>query len=167
MTRVLSHVRSNAVAYVALFVALSGTSYAAIGLAPGSVGTRQLQSGAVTGKKLANGSVSAVKLDSRTIGGAVRHWAEVNADGTVGSSSGKAHVIGSPQQGGYVVSWADTFSTRCIAIATPTASSLLLGPSSGYANARINGAHPTSVWVDTYNAQGQPAAASFALAVIC
>lgn len=167
MVHLNRHIRSNAVAYVALFIALGGTGYAAVNLAPGSVGTRQLRDGAVTTKKLANGAVTPGKLDGRTIGGSVRHWAEINANGTVASSSGKTHVIGNPQQGGYVVSWSDTFSTRCIAVATPVASNLLLGPSSGYANARITGAHPTSVWVDTYSAQGQPAPAAFSLAVIC
>ena len=48
MIRLLTHVRSNAVAYVALFVALGGTSYAATQLAPGSVGTRQLRDGAAS-----------------------------------------------------------------------------------------------------------------------
>jgi hypothetical protein len=167
ISRSISHIRSNGVAYLALFVALGGTSYATMAPGPGSVGTRQLRNGAVTTDKLANGSVTAVKLDPRTTGGALRHWAGVNADGTISSSSGKARVIGSPQHGGYVISWSDTFSSRCVAVATPTAPRLLLGPSSGYANARVRGVHPTSVWVDTYNAQGQPSPAAFSLAVIC
>lgn len=44
---------SNVVATLALFLALGGASYAAMTLAPNSVGTRQLRSGAVTGSKLA------------------------------------------------------------------------------------------------------------------
>jgi hypothetical protein len=44
---------SNVVATLALFVALGGASYAAVTLAPNSVGTAQLRSGAVTGSKLA------------------------------------------------------------------------------------------------------------------
>ncbi len=43
MTRILSHLKSNAVAYLALFVALSGTSYAASRLPAGSVGTRRAE----------------------------------------------------------------------------------------------------------------------------
>ena len=54
----LRHLRSQAVAYIALFVALGGTSYAALSLPAGSVGTRQLRSGAVTGTKLAKGAVT-------------------------------------------------------------------------------------------------------------
>ena len=45
-------VRKNAIAYLALFVALGGTSYAAINLPAGSVGTRQLRAGAVTAVKV-------------------------------------------------------------------------------------------------------------------
>ena len=39
----LRHLRRNAVAYLALFVALRGTSYAAIRLPASSVGTEQLR----------------------------------------------------------------------------------------------------------------------------
>jgi len=46
---------ANAAATIALFVALGGTSYAALSLPAGSVGTRQLRSGAVTEAKLAHG----------------------------------------------------------------------------------------------------------------
>jgi hypothetical protein len=41
MTRILTHARSNLIALIALFVALGGTSYAAINLPAGSVGARQ------------------------------------------------------------------------------------------------------------------------------
>jgi hypothetical protein len=44
---------ANVVATLALFLALGGASYAAMTLAPNSVGTSQLRSGAVTGSKLA------------------------------------------------------------------------------------------------------------------
>jgi hypothetical protein len=43
---------ANAVAIVALFVALGGTGYAAIKLPKNSVGTKQLKNGAVTAKKV-------------------------------------------------------------------------------------------------------------------
>ena len=46
------HLRRNAVAYLALFVALSGTSYAAAKLPANSVGTTQLNNGAVTSAKI-------------------------------------------------------------------------------------------------------------------
>jgi hypothetical protein len=51
---------SMMVAFVALLVALAGTSYAAIQLPANSVGTQQLKKNAVTGKKVKNRSLKAV-----------------------------------------------------------------------------------------------------------
>ncbi|MGH2941543.1 MAG: hypothetical protein ACRDLN_02025 [Solirubrobacteraceae bacterium] len=58
MTRKLAaHIKGNAVAYLALFVALGGTSYAAIRLPANSVGTKQLRASSVTSAKVRNGSL--------------------------------------------------------------------------------------------------------------
>ena len=118
MNRLTHHLRSNAIAYLALMVALGGTSYAAINLPAGSVGTRQLKSGSVTTNKLANGSVTQGKLDPKTIGGSVLHWAFVDSDGRVigGSRGTKASLT----KGGlpYRVSWGDRFSHSCAVLAT-------------------------------------------------
>ena len=46
----LAHVRQNGIAYVALFVALGGTSYAAASLPKNSVGSRQLKSSSVNSR---------------------------------------------------------------------------------------------------------------------
>ena len=46
-------------AYLALFVALGGTSYAAASLPRNSVGTAQLKNSAVTSSKVRNGSLTA------------------------------------------------------------------------------------------------------------
>lgn len=54
---VIPHLRSNAVAYLALFIALSGTSYAAIALPRNSVGPNQLKSSAVTSAKVKDRSL--------------------------------------------------------------------------------------------------------------
>ncbi|MDQ3726529.1 MAG: hypothetical protein M3335_11690 [Actinomycetota bacterium] len=54
------HVRANAVAYLALFLALGGTSaYAAGALPKASVGTKQLKANAVTSPKVRDGSLRA------------------------------------------------------------------------------------------------------------
>ena len=67
MNRVVQHIRSNVVAYVALFVALGGTSYAALKLPANSVGTKQIK----------NHSITPIKLDPSKTGAVVRFWASV------------------------------------------------------------------------------------------
>jgi hypothetical protein len=53
-----------AVSFVALVVALGGTSYAALNLPRNSVGTKQITNGAVTAQKIRNGAVTAAKIDT-------------------------------------------------------------------------------------------------------
>jgi hypothetical protein len=55
----LRHTRRNVIAYLALFVALGGTSYAATKLPAKSVGTKQLKDNAVTSKKVKDNSLRA------------------------------------------------------------------------------------------------------------
>jgi len=56
------HLRSNAIAYLALFVALGGTSYAAIRLPANSVKSRQIAPNAVRSSELRAGSVRSAEL---------------------------------------------------------------------------------------------------------
>src|SRR5215207_10632882 len=58
-SRLTAHVRANVVAYLALFVALGGTSYAAIRLPANSVGTKQIKTGAVRASDVQDGSLLA------------------------------------------------------------------------------------------------------------
>ena len=58
---------SNVVAFLALFVALSAGSYAAISLPANSVGSKQIKAKAVTNKKLGNNAVSTPKIQSNAI----------------------------------------------------------------------------------------------------
>ena len=67
MRRGLKHLQANVVAYMALFVALSGTSYAAASLPANSVGTRQLRNGSVTGRKVAARSLTNGNLAQSTV----------------------------------------------------------------------------------------------------
>ncbi|HTE60604.1 MAG TPA: hypothetical protein VK631_09665 [Solirubrobacteraceae bacterium] len=66
--RILFHLRSNLVAYLALFVALGGSSYAAVRLTPGSVNSRALAKAAVTHKKLAANSVTSANVLGGSLG---------------------------------------------------------------------------------------------------
>lgn len=59
----LAHIRSNAIAFLALFIALGGTSaYAAGALAPNSVGAKQLKPRAVATKNLKPNAVDSTKV---------------------------------------------------------------------------------------------------------
>src|SRR4051794_41880677 len=62
----MRHLRAPSPALVisalALFVALAGTSYAALAIPHNSVGTAQLKNSAVTGAKIKNGAVTAAKV---------------------------------------------------------------------------------------------------------
>lgn len=57
--RFIAHTRLNLVAYLALFTALTGTSYAAVMLPRNSVGPAQIRAGAVTSSKVRVGSLLA------------------------------------------------------------------------------------------------------------
>lgn len=85
LNRFFSSLRRNVVAYIALFIALSGTSYAAVQLAPGSVRTRALANRAVTSKKLAPNSVT-----SRTIANGSLTRADFKRGLIVPGANGKA-----------------------------------------------------------------------------
>jgi hypothetical protein len=108
MKRILSHLRENTVAYLALFVALGGTSYAAANLPAGSVGNAQLK----------NHSVSAIKLDPRSIGAYVRAWAVIENGNHVVASRPRARVVSwDPSFGSGVVSWGRAISKGCFPLA--------------------------------------------------
>ena len=66
------HVPSPAmiVACVALFIAMGGTSYAAVTLAANSVGTKQIKKNAVTSAKIKSAAVTAAKVKDGTLTGA-------------------------------------------------------------------------------------------------
>jgi hypothetical protein len=119
--RIVNYLRDHALATTALvfsILALAGSSYAAINLPAGSVGTRQLRNGAVTSHKIANASVTPSKLNGRAIGGSIRHWAFVNRDGTVISGSRGARVSEPTNAPPYYVTWGDRFSHSCAVLAT-------------------------------------------------
>jgi hypothetical protein len=167
MNRLLAHVRSNVVAYIALFVALGGTSYAAINLPAGSVGARQLRRGSVTETKLANRSVGAAKLDPKSIAGYVAFWAQISASGHLIVSSPRATVVtGIPAEGTSSVNWHRVISARCFALASVT--NLPLG--AAYANAYLElggRAQTDDAVVRTFNGSGGNVPEPVNVAVVC
>jgi hypothetical protein len=154
MQRALQHLRGNAVAYLALFVALGGTGYAAVNLPAGSVGTRQLRNGAVT----------PAKLNGKDISGSVAMWARISASGTVVASKPRAQTEGwSPVGGSGKISWERPIPAGCFSLATVDG----VG-AEGYATvATINRRVAAVVLVETSNSNGQPAPEPVNVAVIC
>ena len=70
--RLAAHLKGNVVGYLALFIALGGTSYAAIRLPANSVGTRQVKSNAITSAKVRDGALQGRDLAAGTVRRGVR-----------------------------------------------------------------------------------------------
>jgi hypothetical protein len=111
MTRLVHHIRSNVVAYLALFIALGGTSYAAISVPRNSVGAPQIR----------NHSITAVKFNQKSIAASVRAWVNLQWRGShVVATASSSRVLVSSAQQGVSVTWPHTqFPQNCSADATP------------------------------------------------
>jgi hypothetical protein len=169
MRRLLHHVRSQVVAYVALFVALGGTGYAAVNLPANSVGTRQLKRGAVGTNQLRNGAVTPVKLSGGLIAGYVRAYATVNGQGQLVAARPSARLIGWVAEGpapGGLIQFSQPIASSCFALATSEG-----GPDATYASAQLSGgsSHPAGVLVNLAapNATGNATVPAVHVAVVC
>jgi hypothetical protein len=150
MNRLLSHLRANIVAYLALFVALGGTSYAAVRLPADSVGTKQLK----------NGSVTPIKLGSGT-GAYVWGWAKI-------SPSGQLYAV-SPR-GGRLTSWDAAIATG--QLTWPALSSKCFAEATGddgFVDAWLTPGPGRSAQVlfHTYSPSGQPTTQYAFLTILC
>jgi hypothetical protein len=162
VTKLIGHIRNNAVGYIALTVALGGTSY---GATKPSASRAQAQSPTIH-----------VAGDRQLINGNVRGWAIVGPAGRVVASGGKPEVtglIGDP--GGYGIRWRVKVG-RCATVATidlrlsrPTESVAIPGNSAvsftaGYA---VGSTTRTGTVIQTFNQQGQPTPLGFDIVLIC
>jgi hypothetical protein len=114
-------IRKNPVAYLALFVALGGSAYAATNLPRNSVGSSQIRNGAVTVAKIRRHAVMAAALASNSVGSdAVQSGAVTGAKIAPHSLTGSVFAPG----------------TIPAAAATPklqtTIASVVYGPPAGY-----------------------------------
>jgi hypothetical protein len=86
------------ISLIALFIALGGTSYAAINALPkNSVGTKQLKKNAVTGAKIKNGAVTAAKINPSglTVPNATSATSATNAtNATNATTAANANALG-------------------------------------------------------------------------
>jgi hypothetical protein len=178
MYRLIAHLRANMVGWVALFVALGGTGYAAIRIPRNSVGPTQIR----------NRSITPVKFNPSSIGGSVRAWAIVRADGGVMASGGKPTVsVSADAPGTYGIQWGVNLPKTCATVANvdarspaPTETVSIPGGTTqsvvaGYASqvhtqtyTRSTRPHRVSVTgLITLNQVGQPTALAFDVVVIC
>lgn len=149
MTTILRYIRSNAVAFLALFIALGGAGWAAVSLPAGSVGSRQIK----------NHSITPVKFNQSMIGGSVRYWARISASGTIIASQPKARiVVWNADPGGFfkggVVRWGKPIARGCFSLATaesyptPVSVSAQTVPGNGGIGTQVRLALPAIVPVD-------------------
>jgi hypothetical protein len=173
--RLAAHLRTNLVGWVALFVALGGTGYAAISVPRNSVGAAQIR----------NRSITPVKFNPSSIGGSVRAWAIIRANATVLASSRKPVVFSSVIPGSYVIQWPMRLPQTCATVAnvdrrspdqTPITTpdgvmtSVVIGFVSGVGTQNIptsSGRKISQTSLDTFNAAGQPTPMAFDVAVVC
>ena len=162
MNRALQHVRANAVAYLALFVALGGTGYAATNIPRNSVGTSQIKNGAVTPPK----------LNSRLIGGTIRAWAYVSSTGHAYAVHGFSRVFSERNQPGvYALNLTDQNIGGCATVADVSFDVHTGGGANGYAVSYPPQGpprqRPSSVQVVTFGSTGVATPLPFAVEVLC
>jgi hypothetical protein len=172
--RLIAHLRSNLVGWIALFVALGGTGYAAISIPRNSVGSAQIR----------NRSITPVKFNPKSIGGSVRAWAIVRANATVLAGGGKPTVSAAALPGGYVIDWGVRLPRTCATVAdvdvrSPNLTPVQVGSSTadvaiGYVSSVTTQTVPTAAHrkvsetsVNTFNQSGQPTPMTFDIAIVC
>jgi hypothetical protein len=69
VTRITRYLGRHAIAFLALFVALGGTTYAATGYPASIIGAKQLKKSAVTGPKIKNNAVTSAKAANDSLTG--------------------------------------------------------------------------------------------------
>jgi len=166
--KTLTFIRHNAIALLALFVALGGTSYAALSLPASSVGTKQLRNGAVTSRKLAKQAVGAANLDPKSIAGHIADWAQIRADGHVISSGPKASVsVRDSTRGLFQVSWHRSIPPSCMAIASPANVPAVVGQATANTLGPDGSGRGAFVLVQTFDASGNNVPENVNVVVIC
>jgi hypothetical protein len=160
LTRLLHHIRQNLVAWIALFVALGGTGYAAVRLPAGSVGARQLK----------NGSITAAKLNPTSVAASVRAWAILTWTGTWRVRASSSDIRVASAAGGEVINWRHTrFARNCMASVTPVENLTVLSGSSsfkGFVTTSFDG--PSGfLAIDGFAPNGTPQVQSVNVLVVC
>lgn len=160
LTKVLRHLRGQYLGAIALFVALGGTSYAALRLPAGSVGNTQIK----------NHSITPIKFEKDPIAGSVRAYLEINAQGNIVASRPRARILtwrsSGPDMGG-LIQWSQPISATCFALATAEGD-----PNASYVSAQLSTPGPktdaaVSLLVSSVQAAENGGPGPINVAVIC
>lgn len=158
MCRLTAHIRGNVIAYLALFIALGGSGYAAVAIPRNSVGTQQLRNGAVT----------PAKLSGRQIGGSIFAWAYIDANGKVLASHGLRRGVVRGAGGEYGFGVTDQRVSKGCAATASVATTSTEGNIPGSAVAILGlFPRPASVVVHTFNTAGEAVQLPFVVEVLC
>ena len=105
MLKTLTFIRHNAISLLALFVALGGTSYAAL---------------TISGSQIRNRSINAIKLNPKSVPASIRAWAIVYGDGSHASAGPSSSRIRVSSLGtGEAITWVNRrFARNCMPMAT-------------------------------------------------
>lgn len=172
---------ANVVATLALFIALGGTSYAALKLPKNSVGSTQIKTGAVHTGEIANRTIRLgdISLSARSSlrgqtgpqgaagpagpagAAAVKHFAAVSSSGGLLRGDAKSGGSGSAI-GTYVVGFAESVSGCAYSATLGTTD----GTTAPAGRVTVND-QAGAVGVQTYDAAGAPADLPFHLIVAC
>lgn len=162
LSTLAQHARHHLVGYLALFVALGGTSYAAAKLPDGSVGARQLAANAVTSAKIKDHSVASRDLALGVIPaakvGPQGPKGDTGLDGATGATGpsgpagtagpkGDAGLQGAPGATGAIGATGAAGATGPAGAPGATGATGPIGPSDGYTAGGYN--NPSTVPADS------------------
>lgn len=147
MRPALRHLTRNAVAYLALFVALAGTSYAAVELRKGQVKKRHLGKNAVTSVKVKNRSLKAVDFRRGVLRrGATGAQGAQGAPGPAGPAGPTASAFGELESASVSLASGDPVPVVSATLTTRVPSTIL---ASGGVHV-VGGGSPSDVYCFTY-----------------
>jgi hypothetical protein len=161
MNRVSRHLRANAVAYIALFVALGGTGYAAMRIPAASVGARQLK----------NHSITPSKLNPQYIAASIRAWVNVQWSGTKLVAKGSSSRVRiSTVSDGDGITWPHRhFRRDCMASVTPQVNFTVETAAGGYVTADFDPTNPPGafLFLHGFGPDGSPRAQAASILIVC
>jgi hypothetical protein len=146
VARLIGYLRRNHLAFLALFFAIGGTSYAAVRLAPNSVGNRQLRNRSVSLVKIRRATITALRgqIGPRGLSGPTGHAGPRGSAGPRGLT-GPAGTFGA------VTVRSETLSVLAgaqssLALACPVGATAVAG---GASFGPSNGTDEGNVWIES------------------